>query len=148
MTWRNPGAAAPDFGEPTLERPLPEAFSVLERYLKGDVDAEPATLPHAAAGTPFQQRVWEALQTIPRGEVRSYGSIANALGSPRATRAVGSANGKNPVAIAIPCHRVVEAGFRLGGYSAGLERKRFLLQLEGVAISQDPVQPRQLPLIS
>ena len=81
-------------------------------------------------GTPFQRRVWERLREIPYGETRSYQEIAEALGDPRAVRAVGRANGLNRIAIVIPCHRVVNKDGRLGGYGGGLHRKQFLLDLE------------------
>lgn len=82
-------------------------------------------------GTPFQKRVWRALLDIPFGETRSYGSVATAIGEPRAVRAVGAANGRNPVSIIVPCHRVVGATGRLTGFAGGLEAKAYLLRLEG-----------------
>jgi methylated-DNA-[protein]-cysteine S-methyltransferase len=88
-------------------------------------------VPIALRGTPFQQRVWAALQTIPHGETVSYGQLAARIGQPGASRAVGLANGRNPISIIVPCHRVIAAGGRLGGYGGGLDRKRFLLELEG-----------------
>ncbi len=88
------------------------------------------TLPLAPAGTDFQKRVWEALGRIPFGETRSYGGQARSIGRPRAVRAVASANGDNPIAIVIPCHRVIGADGTLTGYGGGLPRKRFLLDLE------------------
>lgn len=87
-------------------------------------------LPLAPSGTVFQRRVWEALCAIPYGATRSYADIAAAIGRPRATRAVGSANGANPIAVLIPCHRVVNASGALGGYGGGVWRKRLLLELE------------------
>lgn len=81
-------------------------------------------------GTPFQQRVWQALLTIPYGETRSYGQIAQQIGSPGSARAVGLANGHNPIAIVVPCHRVIGAGGSLTGYGGGLDRKQKLLELE------------------
>jgi methylated-DNA-[protein]-cysteine S-methyltransferase len=81
-------------------------------------------------GTPFQKNVWEALLAIPFGETRSYGQIANQLGNPRATRAVGAANGKNPVSIIVPCHRVIGSSGKLTGFGGGLETKAHLLSLE------------------
>ncbi len=81
-------------------------------------------------GTDFQRRVWELVRTIPYGETRSYGQIAGALGHPRASRAVGGANGANPVSIIVPCHRVIGADGRLVGYGGGLDRKQALLDLE------------------
>jgi methylated-DNA-[protein]-cysteine S-methyltransferase len=92
-------------------------------------------LPLDSGGTPFQRRVWEALRKIPYGEKRSYGEIAREVGRPDATRAVGAANGANPLPIVVPCHRVVGADGSLTGFGGGLEVKRFLLDLEG-AIAQ------------
>jgi methylated-DNA-[protein]-cysteine S-methyltransferase len=87
-------------------------------------------LPMAFHGTPFQQRVWTALCEIPYGETVSYGRLANELGQPTAARAVGLANGKNPIGIIVPCHRVVGSTGDLTGYGGGLERKRYLLDFE------------------
>jgi len=81
-------------------------------------------------GTEFQQRVWKALLTIPYGETRSYGEIADQIGAPGSARAVGLANGHNPIAIVVPCHRVIGANGNLTGYGGGLDRKRTLLELE------------------
>ncbi|NMO93787.1 methylated-DNA--[protein]-cysteine S-methyltransferase [Actinomycetospora sp. TBRC 11914] len=85
-------------------------------------------------GTPFQQRVWAALREIPYGETCSYGELAAAIGSPTAVRAAGLANGKNPVSIIVPCHRVVGANGSLTGYGGGTDRKHALLTLEGAAV--------------
>ena len=87
-------------------------------------------LPINPAGTTFQREVWAALQTIPYGEVRSYGEIAEQIGRPGASRAVGLANGRNPIAVVVPCHRVIGASGSLTGYGGGLHRKRLLLDLE------------------
>lgn len=111
---------------------LDEAARQLREYLDGsrrDFD-----LPLSLHGTPFQIAVWAALRQIPYGEVRSYGDIARAIGKPGAARAVGMANHRNPIAIIIPCHRVIGADGSLTGYGGGLDRKRFLLTLEGVHI--------------
>ncbi|MDQ3227384.1 MAG: methylated-DNA--[protein]-cysteine S-methyltransferase, partial [Chloroflexota bacterium] len=89
------------------------------------------TLPLDAPGTPFQRQVWNALQAIPAGERRTYGEVAASLGKPDAARAVASACAANPVAIVIPCHRVVRADGETGGYRWGAERKQALLALEG-----------------
>ena len=87
-------------------------------------------------GTPFQQRVWEELQRIDYGQTATYGELAERLGMPRgASRAVGAANGRNPIGIAIPCHRVVGAAGSLSGYAGGVERKQLLLQLEQGSLS-------------
>ena len=88
------------------------------------------TLPLNPQGTPFQKRVWETLCTIGYGETISYAQEAEQFGNPKAIRAVASANGRNPIAIVIPCHRVIATGGGLGGYSGGVEKKAFLLELE------------------
>ena len=89
-----------------------------------------APLPLAPAGTEFQRRVWSALRLIPYGQTWSYGQLARQVGSVAASRAVGLANGKNPIALIIPCHRVIGSDGSLTGYGGGLDRKRFLLDLE------------------
>ena len=104
--------------------------SRVRAYLAGQTDA----LDHVrvdTGGTDFQRRVWAALRRIPRGCTASYGELASALGAPRAARAVGLASSRNPVAIAVPCHRLVGADGSLTGYAGGLERKRWLLAHEG-----------------
>ncbi|MDP2850245.1 MAG: methylated-DNA--[protein]-cysteine S-methyltransferase [Sulfuricurvum sp.] len=88
------------------------------------------TLPLSPKGTPFQKGVWETLCTIPYGERISYANEAQRFGHPKAIRAVANANGRNPIAILIPCHRVIASGGGLGGYSGGIEKKKFLLELE------------------
>jgi AraC family transcriptional regulator, regulatory protein of adaptative response / methylated-DNA-[protein]-cysteine methyltransferase len=95
-----------------------------------------ADLPLDVHATAFRRRVWEALRHIPAGETRSYGQVAEAVGAPRAARAVGTACATNPVPIVVPCHRVVASGGNLGGYSGGLDRKRQLLGAEGVKVSR------------
>lgn len=107
---------------------LEEAWAQLERYFAGEL--RQFSLPLAPAGTPFQQAVWRALEEIPYGETRSYGEIAGWVGRPKASRAVGAANHRNPIPIVIPCHRVIGAGGTLTGYGGGLDRKRLLLDLE------------------
>jgi methylated-DNA-[protein]-cysteine S-methyltransferase len=103
----------------------------LRAYFAGELkEFELALAPH---GTPFQQRVWEALRTIPHGATTTYATLAERLGDPRATRAVGLANGRNPIPIVIPCHRVIGADGSLTGYGGGLERKQWLLAHEGCA---------------
>jgi methylated-DNA-[protein]-cysteine S-methyltransferase len=87
-------------------------------------------LPLSLAGNPFERRVWEALREIPYGQTISYGALAAAVGNPGGARAVGVANARNPVAVIVPCHRVIGADGNLTGYGGGLERKRFLLDLE------------------
>jgi AraC family transcriptional regulator of adaptative response/methylated-DNA-[protein]-cysteine methyltransferase len=104
------------------------AEAVLARIEHGADNAE--AIPLDTGGTPFQQRVWAQLRAIPKGETRSYAQIAAALGQPRATRAVGGANGANPVAVIVPCHRVIAADGSLGGYAWGEAIKRELLRRE------------------
>lgn len=100
----------------------------LEEYFAGR--RREFTVPLVYPGTPFQVKVWEALRQIPYGETRSYERLAWSIGSPQAQRAVGHANGQNPVAILIPCHRVINKDGKLGGYGGGLWRKQLLLDLE------------------
>ena len=90
-------------------------------------------LPLSMHGTPFQQSAWKAMLTIPYGQTISYAEEALRAGHPTALRAIGNANGRNPLAIIVPCHRVIASNGQLGGYSSGLDYKRFLLRLEGVA---------------
>jgi methylated-DNA-[protein]-cysteine S-methyltransferase len=89
-------------------------------------------VPLDTKGTPFQQGVWETLLTVPFGQSQTYGYIANALNNPKAVRAVGAANGKNPISIIVPCHRIIGANSKLTGYAGGLDRKRWLLEHEGL----------------
>ena len=103
--------------------------SRLGDYFSGDL-AVIETLPTATAGTPFQREVWKTLRTIPCGQVMHYGQLAEALGRPGAARAVGAANGSNPVSIVVPCHRVIGSNGKLVGYAAGLAVKEKLLELE------------------
>jgi methylated-DNA-[protein]-cysteine S-methyltransferase len=103
------------------------AVEALDAYFAGRPPRPPQL---ALAGTPFQRAVWDALGAIPWGEVRTYGEIARLLGRPGGARAVGGANHENPIAILVPCHRVVQASGRLGGYAAGLDVKRWLLAHE------------------
>ncbi|MEM9193998.1 MAG: methylated-DNA--[protein]-cysteine S-methyltransferase [Myxococcota bacterium] len=130
------------------ERQLPKHLQkILDAYFAGET-VDPTEFSVDLRGTDFQKRVWENLRSIPRGEVRSYGRVATDVGSPRGMRAVGMANAENPIPIVVPCHRVVRQGHRLGGYSGGLDRKRFLLALEGVLVEGDRVYPGQLVLPS
>ena len=109
-----------------------DAFAVargqLDEYFGGSRTA--FDLPLVLHGDAFQARVWAELQRIPYGETVSYGQVARAIGAPDAARAVGLANGQNPIAVVIPCHRVIGADGSLTGYGGGLERKRLLLELE------------------
>lgn len=108
--------------------PIVRAAQQLAEYFAGA--RQRFDLPLQAAGTTLQREVWEALQQIPHGETRSYGQVAGAIGRPRAARPVGRAVGANPIAIVVPCHRVVGSGGALTGYGGGLPRKRRLLDLE------------------
>lgn len=129
------------------ERPLPALIREgLDRYFAGE-PVDPAELPARIGGTHFQAKVWRGLRRVGRGSVRTYAGLASDVRSPRAMRAVGMAMGANPIAIVVPCHRIVAAGHTLGGYSGGLERKRFLLELEGVKVDGDQVLPGQLDLL-
>lgn len=109
---------------------IQEAIKQLSAYFSGKLKS--FALPLSYSGTAFQNRVWAALETIPYGQLISYRDLAEIVGSPRAFRAVGQANGKNPIAIVVPCHRVIAHDGSLGGYSAGLAIKKDLLALEKV----------------
>jgi methylated-DNA-[protein]-cysteine S-methyltransferase len=119
------------FGEPD---PRADVFARAETELKEYFAGQRTEfeVPLTLVGTPFQQRVWTALLDIPYGATTSYGELADRLGQPTASRAVGLANGKNPVSIIVPCHRVVGSTGSLTGYGGGLERKRYLLDFEQV----------------
>jgi methylated-DNA-[protein]-cysteine S-methyltransferase len=116
------GDASPDAS------PFPDVTEQLREYFAGE--RSDFDLPLAAPGTPFQHLVWAALRQIPYGGTASYGQVAEVIGRPGASRAVGLANGANPIGIIVPCHRVVGADGGLTGYGGGLERKQFLLDLE------------------
>jgi methylated-DNA-[protein]-cysteine S-methyltransferase len=117
-------------------RPAPSPTRrAMEAYFAGDLRAIDA-LPAKTGGTSFQREVWAALRTIPTGQTTTYGRLATRLGRPKAMRAVGMANGANPISIIVPCHRVIGADSSLTGYGGGIERKRWLLRHEG-AVSQD-----------
>ncbi|WP_079132051.1 methylated-DNA--[protein]-cysteine S-methyltransferase [Streptomyces nanshensis] len=122
----SPGALGP-----RDETGFDEARRQLAEYFAGE--RQRFDLPLAPRGEPFRQRVWALLRQIPYGETRSYGLLARELGDPALAQAVGSANGRNPLSVIVPCHRVVGADGSLTGYAGGLERKRFLLELEGAA---------------
>ncbi|MGA5545774.1 methylated-DNA--[protein]-cysteine S-methyltransferase [Mycobacterium sp. NPDC051198] len=107
---------------------FPDAVDQLTAYFAGDLTEFDLELD--MVGTQFQCRVWDALRTIPYGETCSYGEIARQIGSPSGSRAVGLANGHNPIGIIVPCHRVIGANGSLTGYGGGLDRKRALLELE------------------
>lgn len=115
-------------------RAHPTARAAVQAYFGGDARALDG-LVVKTGGTVFQRSVWAALRAIPAGETRSYGQLAAAVGSPKAVRAAGLANGQNPIAVIVPCHRVIGANGTLTGYAGGLERKRWLLAHEGVAVA-------------
>lgn len=117
--------------------PITEA---IDRYFAGELDAIDA-LPVRTAGTHFQREVWRALRAIPCGTTVSYAELAHQLGRPRAVRAVGHANGSNPVGVVVPCHRVIASDRSLSGYGGGIERKRWLLTHER-AINEPRPRPR------
>lgn len=119
-----------------------EARRQLDEYFDGQ--RQDFYLPLRPEGTEFQKKVWQVLCRIPYGQVISYRELAARVGSPRAFQAVGQANGHNPLPILIPCHRVIAADGTLGGYSGGLERKRFLLHLEGNDLPVTPAPRRRI----
>ena len=119
-------------GEQADDAVLLRAAEQLDEYFAGR--RRRFSIPLAAAGTIFQRRVWDALGNIPFGELRSYRDIADAIGNRKAVRAVGAANGRNPVPIIVPCHRVVGSNGKLTGYAGGLSAKAALLQLEGMEL--------------
>ena len=139
---KSPAEPRPEW-RPGAPVPVREAERQLAAYYAGrmrDID-----LPLAPSGTPFQLRVWEELRRIPYGETISYGDLARRIGQPTASRAVGLANGSNPIAIVIPCHRVIGANGKLTGYGGGLPIKEHLLSLEGALpcalAAPEPSQP-------
>jgi methylated-DNA-[protein]-cysteine S-methyltransferase len=105
----------------------------IRAYLAGDLTAVDR-IPVETGGTPFQQRVWRALRRIPPGRTKAYGALARALGLGAAARAVGAANGRNPISLVVPCHRLVGGDAGLTGYGGGLWRKRWLLRHEGARL--------------
>ena len=108
---------------------LLETERQLTEYLNGK--RKSFSIPLDPVGTPFQNKVWDALKTIPFGETRSYGQIARQIGDPKAVRAVGAANGRNPISVIVPCHRVIGSTGKLTGFASGLDIKERLLALEG-----------------
>jgi methylated-DNA-[protein]-cysteine S-methyltransferase len=112
---------------------------LLRRYFDGDLGCLGA-IEWRTAGTAFQRSVWAALTTIPPGETLSYGALAAKIGCPNAIRAVGLANGANPISVVVPCHRVIGADGSLTGYGGGIERKRWLLRHEGATFRERPVR--------
>ncbi len=125
-------------GSVQAERILSETQSQLEEYFAGT--RRTFDVPLAAQGTDFQREVWRALVALSYGELSSYGALAESIGRARAVRAVGSANGANPISIIVPCHRVIGQDLRLTGYGGGLPAKRLLLELEGVRFQGDRIE--------
>jgi methylated-DNA-[protein]-cysteine S-methyltransferase len=125
------------YGAMVLEdaRSPKELRTALTAYFKGDLDRL-NTIKWRVAGTPFQQKVWTALPRIPAGTTMSYGALAAKLDAPKAMRAVGHANGCNPISVVVPCHRLIGANGALVKYGGGLERKRWLLEHEGVVLKR------------
>jgi len=126
---KGPRPQKPEAGWERSETPFRDALSQLKGYFAGTLRR--FDLPLAPEGTAFQKLVWQALLTIPYGETLSYGGLAQRIGKPTASRAVGAANGRNPIPIIIPCHRVIGAAGSLTGFGGGLSTKRKLLELEG-----------------
>ncbi len=139
------------YGAVTLRQVAdPHGFSSrIRAYLGGDLQSLEG-IPVSAVGTPFQRQVWAALRTIPPGSVTTYGALAAQIGRPTASRAVGMTNSLNPIAIVVPCHRVVGANATLTGYAGGLERKQWLLSHEGVDLAawgRGRAHPQQISLL-
>ncbi len=137
VVWNDNGVTHIDFENEMPEPQLSwkkvsasksDAVQQLKEYFQGR--RQNFDLPLAPTGTAFQNQVWKALVKIPYGTTTSYGELAKQIGRPKASRAVGAANGKNPLAIVVPCHRVIGSNGKLTGYAGGLERKAALLQLE------------------
>jgi methylated-DNA-[protein]-cysteine S-methyltransferase len=129
-----------DDGRQQTDAVLEQATSQLREYFQGQ--RKSFSVPLAAQGTEFQHRVWSALQAIPFGELRSYRDIADSIGNHKAVRAVGAANGRNPIPIIVPCHRVIGSNGTLTGFAGGLPAKQQLLALEGINLmgSQQEIQ--------
>jgi methylated-DNA-[protein]-cysteine S-methyltransferase len=131
-----PHAISSDWRRADDDPILATARRQLDAYFAGALTE--FDLPLAPEGTAFQRLVWDGLRTIPYGETRSYGELAEEIGAPGAARAVGLANGRNPIAVIIPCHRVIGADGSLTGFGGGLPRKRTLLSLELETLGQRP----------
>jgi methylated-DNA-[protein]-cysteine S-methyltransferase len=132
---RQPAAGVVGHPGVPADEPFMSAARQLAEYFAGRLTV--FDLPLAPAGTQFQRRVWAALQTIPYGQTWSYGQLAREVGNASASRAVGLANGRNPIAVVIPCHRVIGSDGSLTGYGGGLDRKRYLLGLEA-GVTREP----------
>jgi methylated-DNA-[protein]-cysteine S-methyltransferase len=128
--YMSPHKGRPEISEQLRDHPFfTDVIAQLGAYFAGESRSFDVALQ--PAGTPFQQRVWAELSRIPYGETISYAELAKRVGSPNGFRAVGQANGRNPISVIVPCHRVIGANGSLAGYGGGAERKRFLLDLEG-----------------
>jgi methylated-DNA-[protein]-cysteine S-methyltransferase len=125
-------ASTSDWVEDASVAPFPATRHQLDAYFVGSLTQ--FDLPVYLQGTPFQQRVWAALKTIPYGSTLTYGELAHSIGQPNASRAVGLANGRNPVSIIVPCHRVIGSSGKLTGYGGGVERKQWLLNHERLIV--------------
>jgi methylated-DNA-[protein]-cysteine S-methyltransferase len=137
--YRNKPSKLPGLGGDWIQNatidPLPAAARQLKEYFAGK--RREFDLPLRMEGTEFQQRVWRELTKIPFGETRSYGQLAKRIGNPNGSRAVGLANGRNPIAIIVPCHRVIGADGSLTGFGGGLDRKEWLLTHEGQPVTSE-----------
>jgi methylated-DNA-[protein]-cysteine S-methyltransferase len=137
--YRNKPSKLPGVGDDWIQNatidPLPAAARQLKEYFAGK--RREFDLPLRMEGTEFQQRVWRELTKIPFGETRSYGQLAKRLNNPNGSRAVGLANGRNPIAVIVPCHRVIGADGSLTGFGGGLDRKEWLLTHEGQPVTRE-----------
>ena len=122
----------PEIGEEKETETIRRAYAQIKEYLDGN--RKTFDLPLAPKGTKFQKQVWQALSDIPYGQTRTYKEIAVAAGNPKAVRAVGMANNRNPLIVVVPCHRVIGSDGKMIGYAAGVDKKEFLLRLEGSMI--------------
>lgn len=129
----------PPDGVPRDDAALAPVAAQLTEYFAGE--RQEFDLPLAPTGSPFQTKVWMALRDIPYGRTTSYGELAGELGQPTASRAVGLANGRNPLAVIVPCHRVIGANGSLTGFGGGLERKRWLLEHERAVLARAGGEP-------
>jgi len=132
-------AVAPEWREDPYASPLQECAQQLADYFAGKRQC--FDLPVASQGTPFQQRVWREIAQVPYGATISYAELAARAGAPGSARAAGAATGRNPLAIVVPCHRIVAANGALTGYAGGLTRKHFLLAHEGTGIGDGSPEP-------
>jgi methylated-DNA-[protein]-cysteine S-methyltransferase len=145
ILWENDNPRRVRLGKTIEDKSHPvllETERQLKQYFAGK--RKEFSLPLVPAGTDFQRQVWETLLGIPFGETRSYGQLAKQLGNPRASRAVGAANGRNPISIIVPCHRVIGSSGRLTGFAGGLDVKAHLLDLENPGRRSAATKPMRL----